>query len=134
APDRPTAPTRRSGWRLPSRGRTIDVGRRSRRPSAALRRALWNRDDGCVFPGCARRRYLHGHHIVHWADGGPTTLENMVLLCGQHHRCLHEGGFAVARDADGSLQFADGNGKALSESLFATTDIEESGAEAARAD
>lgn len=125
---RPAA--RRAAWAWSSgrRGRIIDVGRRSRRPNASLLRALWNRDGGCVFPACARRRYLHGHHIVHWADGGPTTLENMVLLCGQHHRCLHEGGFSLARAHDGSLRFADGGGKILSTNVFERNTSESSSA------
>lgn len=84
-------------------GRTIDLGRRRRRPSAGLFRALWDRDQGCVFPGCARRRYLHAHHLWHWARGGPTNLENMALLCGEHHRALHEGGFDLRRGPDGAL-------------------------------
>ena len=85
-------------------GRTIDLGRRRRRPNAALFRALWDRDQGCVFPGCGRRRYLHAHHLRHWALGGPTTLRNMALLCGEHHRRHHEGGFELCRGRDGTLQ------------------------------
>ncbi|GAA4422548.1 HNH endonuclease signature motif containing protein [Georgenia halophila] len=92
-------------------GRTVDVGRRRRTPNAAQFRALWDRDQGCRFPGCERRRYLHAHHIVHWADGGLTVLENLVLLCGEHHRLHHEGGFEVARHADGSLTFFGQNGQ-----------------------
>lgn len=84
-------------------GRTIDLGRRRRTPNVALRRALWHRDDGCVFPGCDRRRFLHAHHLRHWADGGPTNLDNMVLLCGQHHRLLHEGGYQISRRSTGEL-------------------------------
>ncbi|WP_147917565.1 HNH endonuclease signature motif containing protein [Ruania zhangjianzhongii] len=84
-------------------GRTIDLGRRHRRPNAALFRALWDRDQGCVFPGCGRRRYLHARHLRHWALGGPTTLQNMALLCGQHHRRHHEGGFELRRGPDGTL-------------------------------
>ncbi|WP_022916407.1 HNH endonuclease signature motif containing protein [Ruania albidiflava] len=87
----------------PRPGRTIDVGRRSRRPNAALFRALWHRDQGCVFPGCGRRRFLHAHHLRHWVRGGPTTLANMALLCGEHHRAHHEGGFDLRRGPDGTL-------------------------------
>ena len=114
-------------WASSRRGRTIDVGRRTRRPNASLLRALWDRDEGCVFPGCSRRRYLHGHHIVHWADGGPTNLDNMVLLCGQHHRCLHEGGFTLARRGDGSLRFetAAGTTVAHTPDSEVSSDIEE---------
>ena len=84
-------------------GRTIDLGRRRRRPNAALFRALWDRDQGCVFPDCGRRRYLHAHHLWHWALGGPTSLQNMALLCGQHHRAHHEGRFDLRRGPDGTL-------------------------------
>ncbi len=76
-------------------GRTLNMGRRRRLASRALMRALWVRDHGCRFPGCERRRYLHAHHIRHWADGGPTDLDNLVLLCGQHHRLLHEGEYRL---------------------------------------
>lgn len=94
-------------------GRTVDLGRRRRTPSAAQFRALWERDQGCRFPGCERRRYLHAHHIIHWADGGPTDLDNLVLLCGEHHRLLHEGGFVIIADADGELTFQSPDGVVL---------------------
>ena len=70
-------------------GAVLDIGRRSRRPNAAIMRALWIRDQGCVHPGCGRRRRLHAHHILHWAHGGLTALHNLVLLCGFHHRAVH---------------------------------------------
>lgn len=76
-------------------GRTLNLGRRRRLASRAQLRALWDRDHGCRFPGCERRRHLHAHHIVHWADGGRTDLDNLVLLCGQHHRLLHEGEYTL---------------------------------------
>ena len=62
-------------------GATLDVGRRRRTPTAAQRTALWVRDGGCRFPGCGQRRYVDAHHIVHWTDGGPTSMPNLVLLC-----------------------------------------------------
>jgi hypothetical protein len=71
-------------------GTPMDVGRRERRLSTALRRALLARDRSCRFPGCDARRHLHGHHIWHWADGGPTDLDNLVLLCAFHHRYVHQ--------------------------------------------
>jgi HNH endonuclease len=46
-------------------------------------------------PGCGRTRYLHAHHVLPWALGGATSLDNLVLLCGDHHRLLHDGGFAI---------------------------------------
>ena len=81
-------------------GQTIDVGQRTRTPNAALMRALWIRDQGCRFPACGRRRYIHAHHVRHWAHGGPTELDNLVLLCGQHHRLLHEGGYSLSMHED----------------------------------
>jgi hypothetical protein len=71
-------------------GTPMDVGRRERRLSTALRRALLARDRSCRFPGCGAPRHLHAHHIWHWADGGPTDLDNLVLLCAFHHRHVHE--------------------------------------------
>ncbi len=76
-------------------GRTLDLGRLRRLASRRQLRTLWDRDHGCRFPGCERRRFLHAHHIQHWADGGRTDLDNLVLLCGQHHRLLHEDGFDI---------------------------------------
>ncbi len=76
-------------------GRPLTVGRRTRTIPPALRRALRSRDAGCRFPGCTHERFLHAHHIRHWAKGGPTTLENLVQLCSYHHRLVHEGGFRV---------------------------------------
>jgi len=68
----------------------LDVGRTHRLFTAALRRALVLRDRGCAFPGCSRPpSWCDGHHIIHWADGGPTGLDNGVLLCGHHHRQIH---------------------------------------------
>ncbi|HKE16302.1 MAG TPA: DUF222 domain-containing protein [Kofleriaceae bacterium] len=76
-------------------GKTIDVGRKSRTIPAALRRALEARDPTCCFPGCAHRRWLDAHHVVHWIDGGETNLGNTQLCCRRHHGLLHEGGFRV---------------------------------------
>lgn len=53
--------------------------------------ALWQRDRGCAMPGCDRQRFLYAHHVVAWAAGGHTDLDNLVLLCGDHHRRLHDG-------------------------------------------
>ena len=83
------------------RGKTIDVGRKKRTIPAALRRALEARDGGCRFPGCSNRRFVDGHHVEHWLDGGETSLANTVLLCRRHHRYLHECGFRLElRDGD----------------------------------
>lgn len=93
-------------------GGALNLGRRRRLASKAQLRALWDRDHGCRFPGCERRRYLHAHHIRHWADGGPTDLDNLVLLCGQHHRMLHEGEYGIALNG-AAITVYDRAGRAL---------------------
>ncbi len=79
-------------------GEPLSVGRKTRTIPPAIRRALRRRDHGCRFPGCVNTRFVDGHHIRHWADGGQTNLDNLVLLCRHHHRLLHEGGYYVVRD------------------------------------
>jgi hypothetical protein len=86
-------------------GAVLDVGRKTRAVPAAVRRALWSRDRGCRFPMCTNRRFVHAHHVQHWAHGGPTRLDNLVLLCGFHHRLLHEGGFKMSLAADRTARF-----------------------------
>ena len=93
-------------------GEILDVGRRTRTLSPALRRALAARDRQCRFPGCANLR-CDAHHIEHWADGGRTALDNLVLLCRRHHRAVHEEGFRVTRDPAGGVQFLRPDGRPL---------------------
>ena len=81
-----------------AQGEPLAVGRRTRAVPPAIRRALRVRDGGCRFPGCDRSRYVHAHHIKHWADGGETALGNLVTLCSFHHRLVHEGGYGVHVD------------------------------------
>ena len=97
-----------------SAGEVLDVGRRTRTISPALRRALAARDRHCRFPGCRATR-CDGHHIEHWAQGGATALGNLVLLCRRHHRAVHEEGFQVALDAAGEPRFVRPDGQALPE-------------------
>ncbi|PYN70407.1 MAG: hypothetical protein DMD90_01740 [Candidatus Rokuibacteriota bacterium] len=73
-------------------GRVVEVGTRTRTIPPAIRRALHHRDRACRFPGCGVR-FGQGHHIRHWANGGPTTLSNLALLCRRHHRAVHEEGY-----------------------------------------
>jgi hypothetical protein len=83
------------------------VGRKSRVFAGALRRALLARaGGGCEFPGCTHTRYLHGHHVRHWVDGGTTSLINACLLCTRHHTLVHEGGFGVTASDNGFVFFA----------------------------
>ncbi len=92
----------------------IDVGRAARAVTPAQRRALTLRDRGCVFPGCDRPPgWCDGHHIVHWADGGPTDMANLALLCNHHHTALHEGGWTMARAPDTTLTFTRPDGTPL---------------------
>ena len=95
-------------------GRVVEVGDRTRTIPPALRRALHHRDRSCRFPGCGVR-FGQGHHIQHWAQGGPTTLSNLALLCRRHHRAVHEEGYQVDRHADGELRFRYPNGRLLPE-------------------
>ncbi|WP_370967586.1 DUF222 domain-containing protein [Amycolatopsis sp. cg9] len=91
---------------LGSTSEPLDLGRARRLISPGLRRALFLRDRGCAFPGCHRPpRHCQGHHIRHWADGGPTDLTNLVLLCGHHHRLLHRSGWQVRIATDGHPEF-----------------------------
>jgi hypothetical protein len=94
-------------------GRPLSVGRRTRAISPALRRALRSRDGGCRFPGCSHGRFLHAHHIQHWARGGPTTLANLIQLCSHHHRLVHEGGFAIESGAGGGVVFRRPDGRII---------------------
>jgi 5-methylcytosine-specific restriction endonuclease McrA len=93
-------------------GRLTEVGARTRTIPPALRRALLHRDHGCRFPGCGAR-FGQGHHIRHWAHGGPTTLSNLAMLCRRHHRAVHEEGYQVDRLADGELRFRRPDGRLL---------------------
>ncbi|MGY6650770.1 DUF222 domain-containing protein [Amycolatopsis sp. TRM77291] len=87
-------------------GEPLDVGRLRRFVTPGQRRALNIRDGGCAFPGCHRKpKNCHAHHIVHWADDGPTDLRNLVLLCGFHHRLIHHGDWEVRMAADGLPEF-----------------------------
>lgn len=82
-------------------GEVLALGRTRRLVSRAQRRALMIRDHGmCQFAGCHQTRHLQAHHIVHWFDGGPTDLENLILLCQRHHTVVHEGGMIIRRPSN----------------------------------
>ncbi|MDX3193821.1 DUF222 domain-containing protein [Streptomyces sp. MN03-5084-2B] len=91
---------------LGGKSEPLNLGRLRRLISAGLRRALFLRDRGCAFPGCHRPpRHCQGHHIRHWAEGGPTELGNLVLMCAHHHRLLHRSGWEVRIAPDGLPEF-----------------------------
>ncbi len=85
----------------------LGAGRKTRNIPRHLRRALVARDKGCVFPGCGRTVHVDGHHVKFWtAERGETELDNLVLLCRFHHRLVHEGGYRVQLDDDGTPRFS----------------------------
>ena len=85
---------------LGSLSEPLDVGRATATVPDGLRHALWVRDAGCRFPGCDRPAgECLAHHVRHWADGGATALDNLLLLCDPHHSLVHEGGWRLVRDA-----------------------------------
>lgn len=94
-------------------GRPLSVGRRTRSIPPALRRALQSRDQCCRFPGCGQHRFLHAHHIRHWAHGGRTDLSNLVHLCSHHHRLVHEGGYTIERLPGNAVLFRRPDGVAV---------------------
>jgi Domain of unknown function (DUF222)/HNH endonuclease len=82
-------------------GAVLALGRRRRKPNAAIRRAARERDHGrCRFPGCESRR-VYLHHIQHWINGGRTDLANLVSLCPYHHKVVHDRGYLIAASPDG---------------------------------
>lgn len=94
------------------KGEPLSVGRKTRVIPPAIRRALQVRDGHCRFPGCTNTR-VDAHHIVHWADGGETRLDNLLLLCRHHHRLLHEGGFTCERLPGGRIVFRGPRGREI---------------------
>jgi hypothetical protein len=91
---------------LDSLGNPVDLGRRTRLVPPGLRRALQLRDDGCVFPACdAPASWCDAHHVVHWADGGPTSAENLASLCRHHHGVTHRSGWTMAADPQRPQRF-----------------------------
>jgi hypothetical protein len=98
------------------RSEPLDVGRKTAVVSPVTRRALVIRDKHCTFPGCERPDdWCDSHHVKHWADGGPTALSNLILLCRPHHRVLHQPeGFRVEMSG-GKPRFLRPDGSVLEE-------------------
>jgi hypothetical protein len=94
-------------------GNPLKVGRKHRVVQPALRRALLARDKCCRYPGCSHTKWLDAHHVMHWADGGETSLENTMLLCATHHRLLHEGGFSIKKNYKDQWYFETSQGKVV---------------------
>jgi len=94
-------------------GEPLNIGRKTRTLPPALRRALNSRDRGCRFPGCSHSRFIDGHHLKHWAQGGETKLSNLVSLCRFHHRQVHEGQVMVQLLDDGAFRFLRPDGQSF---------------------
>jgi len=97
------------------KGEPLSIGRKSRVIPPPMRRALKARDKNCRFPGCTHQHFIDGHHIKHWADGGETSLGNLVQLCRFHHRLVHEGGFICEKGLDGNVVFRNEFAELISE-------------------
>jgi hypothetical protein len=91
--------------------RSLDLGRARRDPSDAQRIEIRRRDKGCRFPGCGHTEFTDVHHVTHWIDGGPTDRCNLIELCDEHHRLVHEMGWTVSGDADVELTFRSPTGR-----------------------
>ncbi len=92
-------------------GNVLNVGRKSRIVPSPIRRALRERDGVCQYPGCHESEHVDAHHIQHWADGGETSLENLVTLCRFHHRQLHRGCFDIRLNGVSAEIFYSAKGK-----------------------
>lgn len=106
-------------------GAPLSIGRKKRTVPPAIRRALISRDAGCAFPGCRHTKFLDAHHIEHWAQGGDTSVQNLVLLCSYHHRLVHEGGFEIATDRRGRKYFRRPDGRAVPVHGYVRSDYED---------
>ncbi len=98
-------------------GNPVNVGRKHRVIQPALKRALFARDKTCRYPWCTHEKWLDGHHVVHWADGGETTLENTMLLCSKHHRLLHEGGYSIKQNYKDEWYFETAQGRVVAPAI-----------------
>jgi 5-methylcytosine-specific restriction endonuclease McrA len=101
-------------WMTHARGGAVlALGRRRRKPNAAIRRAARERDRGrCRFPGCESRR-ADLHHIRHWINGGRTDLGNLISLCRHHHQLVHDRGYLIAARPGGAFAFCRPDGTPL---------------------
>jgi hypothetical protein len=95
-----------------TQGAPVNVGRAQRIVPARTRRLVEDRDRGCRYPGCAATRRVECHHLIHWADGGPTNTYNLAALCPYHHDAHHNREFTITGNADtpNGLTFTTGHG------------------------
>lgn len=111
---------------LDSGGAVLDWGRTRRAPTVLQTKALSRRQGGCCgVPGCGRRRFLHVHHVRFWSSGGATDLENLVLLCGEHHRLLHRGRLSIEALGRQRFRYLDRDGHELASASVMQSDTQE---------
>jgi Domain of unknown function (DUF222)/HNH endonuclease len=103
-------------------GEPLNIGRKTRTVPTAIKRALMARDKSCAFPGCHHTRFVDAHHIQHWSAGGETSLDNLMLLCSQHHKLVHEGGFTLQRDYQDRWFFKRPDGRAVPACGYSTNE------------
>jgi hypothetical protein len=96
-----------------AQGSIMNQGRARRDPTPVQRVEIDRRDKGCRFPGCSYTEFTNVHHIAHWVDGGMTNMDNLVTLCGRHHRAVHELGWSVLGDPDTLLTFTSPHGRSM---------------------
>lgn len=92
-------------------GDVVGIGHKERKVPRWMLRQLKYRDGRCTFPGCEAKHFLHAHHIVHWSRGGPTDLDNLVLVCTFHHKLVHEYGWDVRLEASGTARWSRPGGR-----------------------
>ena len=96
-------------------GLPVGIGRVSRQIAPWLAREIRHRDAGCRWTGCNRTGWVAIHHIVHWGEGGPTDMQNLITLCGPHHRLVHEGGWKILGNPNGDVTFVAPDGRRISQ-------------------
>jgi hypothetical protein len=97
------------------RSAVLDYGTSTRTIPPALWAALVARDGHCRHPGCDRPpSWCEGHHIVHFSQGGPTKLGNIVLGCARHHHAWHARGWKLHLHPDATLDLVSPSGVLVS--------------------
>jgi hypothetical protein len=106
------------------KGEPLSIGRKTRTVPKAIERAVRARDHNrCTFPGCRNRRFLECHHVEHWANGGETSTDNLLLLCTKHHTLVHERGFRIQKDFNDAWYFVRPDGVAVPEIGYHARDL-----------
>jgi hypothetical protein len=102
----------------------LSIGRKSRVVPKGIERAVRARDKNtCRFPGCCNKRFVDIHHIEHWANGGETAVEQLMLLCSKHHTLVHEGGFRIEKDFQDHWSFFRPDGIAVPDCGYHSRDM-----------